>query len=100
MNAPCYVHASLNTDDYCKNNPTGGELAIVLEATETAPVKQTGKGQPVTIHLFCENPIASIGPILTGSAPGMVPSVSAPVHLARPEQQILEAFQIGRRIVD
>ena len=71
--SPCHVSATLNTNDYCTSHPTGGEIAILLEATETSPA-QTGKGEPVLIHLFCEQ-VASIGPIISASPTGTTPSL-------------------------
>ena len=71
--SPCYVNASLNTNTFCTNSPTGGEIAILLEATETSPVAQAGKSQPVIIHLFCEQ-VASIGPIITSPPTATIPN--------------------------
>jgi len=85
---PCHVTASLNTNDYCKDNPTGGDLAIVLEATETGPVEQTGKSQPVTIHLSCEKQVAIITPIINQPPPAAHPNVS--VSANGPQRRILE----------
>jgi hypothetical protein len=97
-NAPCIVKAALNAADYCKDNPAGGWVILELTATETAPVAQTGKSGPITIHLYCQQPVAVITPPIfnfTASRAGAILNVRTWTMCIRPQRRFCDGRPTG-----